>query len=142
MATTFQWKAFSGTTSGISAASMSAGVNLLGSEIDNSSNLDRFAKAELRWTCSATASSAGTTVELYFIYALDGSNYEDGAAGVDPNRTPDWIFRNSGTTAAQRRTSPKLDIDPFKFKPLIKSELSQKAVSVYLTLQTGNDQSV
>ena len=46
----------------------------------------------------ATAASAGGYVELWFIKAIDGSNYESGSATVFPARSPDVVIPVRSTT--------------------------------------------
>jgi len=125
---------------GISAASLNAGANALGSAIGNDSNLDRWADFELQFTCSV-APTANTVVELYLLYALDGTNYEDGsAAPIDPTKTPVGVFTARAVTSAQRVTLSHVPLSPHKFKCLLKSELDQNATGVTLTCYTYNEE--
>jgi len=125
-------------STGISSTTMNAGANLLSSEIDNATNKDRMLDLELAWTCS-TASTAGYVVEVYILYAMDGTNYEDGGTSADPAKNPTRLFVDDGGTGAQRQTRLQIPLSPFKFKILLKSELDQNATAVALLAYTHND---
>lgn len=140
MANAVKWTSTTSRTTGISSASITAGANSLGSEIDNSTNKDRYCSFDLAWTCS-TAAAANTVVELYAIYAIDGTNYEDGdATPTDPKKTRLGVFANRNVTTAQRATLTNIPIAPFKVKFLLKSELDQNATSVTLLAYTHNEE--
>ena len=140
MANAIKWTSATARTTGISAASLAAGANLLSSAIDNSTNKDRFLALELQFTCS-TAPSAGKAVEVYVLYSLDGTNYEDGdATPTDPAKGPNEAFLARAVTTAQRQTKVDIPISPFAFKILLKSELDQAASSVTLTAYTYNEE--
>ena len=128
-------------STGITAGSLNAGANLLSSEVDNETNLDLWLSLELTWTCS-TASTAGEVVEVYLLYALDGTNYEDGGTSVDSKKRPVGTFVDDGGTAAQKQAITGIRIMPFKFKVLIKSELTNNATSVALDAETSHEQDV
>lgn len=125
-------------TTGISSASLTAGSNVLGSAIANQSNLDRFAVIEAQWTCS-TASTANRTLEIYILPAVDGTNHADGDASNDPYAEPVAVFKDDGGTGAQRRTSEIIELPPFAFKLLVKSELDQNATSLTVLLYSFNE---
>lgn len=138
MANEVKWKAPTNRATGISSGSLNAGANLLSNEIDNQTNLNRFLALELLWTCS-TASNAGEVVEVYILTALDGTNYEDGGTTVDSYKAPVGTFVDDGGTGAQRQAMAGIPIPPFKFKVLIRSELSQNATSVDLDAETYDE---
>ena len=125
-------------TSGISSTTLDADANLLGSEIDNGTNLDLYLDVDLAWTCSVAA-TADKVIEMYILYAVDGTNYEDGdATPVDPKKTLTTTFADDGGTGAQRQARVNIPLSPYKFKILLKSELDQDASSVTLTAKTHN----
>lgn len=125
----------------ISASSMAAGANVLSSETNNETNEDRFLALELTWT-AATANTAGQVVEVYILYSLDGTNYEDGDGSTDPYKAPVGAFVDDGGTGAQKQTIVGIPIAPYKFKVLIKSELTNDctASSVTLDAETYNEE--
>jgi hypothetical protein len=126
-------------TTGIAGDTIAAGSNEIGSAIDNDSNLDRFMDVELVWTCSV-ASNPSTIMELYILYSVDGTNYEDGSDSVDPFKPPAGTFIDDGGTGAQRQIIHGIPITPHKFKLLLKSELNQDASSVTLRAYTYNEE--
>ena len=130
------WEAPTNRATGITSSSITAGANALGDEIDNGTNLDRWAAFELTFTCSS-APTANTVVELYLIHALDGTNYEDGdATPTDPGKAPVAVFAARNVTSAQKVSVTGVPLPPFKFKSLLKSELDQNATSVALDCET------
>jgi len=56
-----------------------AATSAVGTEIDNSTNLDRFGWFEVNHGTKTEDAHAGDTVEIYMVTAPDGTNYEDGA---------------------------------------------------------------
>lgn len=138
MANEVKWKAPESRTSGISAASVTAGANKLGSEINNEVNLDRQAALELAWTCS-TASTANRVWLVYILYDVTSAAYEDGGDSVDAFKAPVGSFADDGGTAAQKQTLTGIPLKPFAFKVLLRSELDQNATSVTLLVETYNE---
>jgi hypothetical protein len=139
MANEIKWKAPTSRTSGISSASINAGTNSLGSEIDNETNLDRWLALNLTWTCSSAA-TAGKVIEAYIIYDVTSAAYEDGGASEDPAKSPVAVFVDDGGTGEQQQTVEDIPIKPFAFKILLKSELDQNATSVTLLAETYNEE--
>lgn len=123
----FPWNAMVSRTTGIAAQAVAAGANYLGSEIDNTANLDTHLDIQIGVTCG-TAPTANKTVEIYILLALNGTDYEQGNADpVDPTRPADALFVARAVTTAQVVTITGLQIPPAKFKILVKSELDQTA---------------
>jgi len=139
MANEVKWKAPTSQGTGISSTSLDAGNNVLGSEIDNEANLDRWMALNLTWTCS-TESNAGEVIEAYIIYDVTSSAYEDGGTSEDPAKSPVAVFVDDGGTGAQQQTIEDIPIKPFAFKILLKSELSEDASSVTLLAETYNEE--
>jgi hypothetical protein len=133
------WKGGTSRSTGINSAGVNAGANQLGSEIDNAANKDRFASLDLTFSC-ASAPTANTVWEVYVLYAIDGSNYEDGGAALDPAKNPVGTIAARAVTGAQRQTLMNVPILPFKFKLLLKSELDQNATSVTMLCYTHNEE--
>jgi hypothetical protein len=96
------WSAYTQTKTALFAAAdlkniaNAAGKLSSASAIDNTGG-DQLADLELLIDL-ATAASAGSHVALWFIRALDGSNYESGADAVFPARPPDVIIPVRSTT--------------------------------------------
>jgi hypothetical protein len=125
-------------TSGISADAITAGANLLGDEIDNATNLDDLADIELVFSHGSNPTE-DEVYELYLIYAKDGTNYEDGGAAVDPKKAPDGSFAVFADTSTHRSLVGDIPLLPYKFKILIKSEVSVNG-TLTVNVVTRNDQ--
>jgi hypothetical protein len=88
------------------------------SAVDQATNLDQKAYFELNVTFGS-APAAGTTVDLYLMYSLDGTNYADYTSGTTPvvnanNYVGSFVLAN--TTSAQRVHSPDVYLRAYKFK--------------------------
>jgi hypothetical protein len=142
MSNRVQWSSPVSRVTGISAVSINAGDNSLGSVIDNNINKDRWASLELQFTFSI-APVAGKVFELYLLYATDDTNYEDGdAAPTDPVKVRAGVFGVRAVTTAQRVSLTNIPLAPFKFKCLLKSELAQNATSVTLNMYSYSEELV
>ena len=64
-----------------------------------------------------TAPTANTTVAIWFLKILDGTNFEDGSSSVTPTRPPDVIFAVRAVTTLQRITK-RAQIPAGNFKVL------------------------
>lgn len=115
----------------------------VGTEIDNSTNLDQYGKVELS-VDFVSAPAAGGYFNIYAVVAADGTNYEDGSDTVDPglHRIVATIPARA-TTAAQRLTSKVFLMEPAKTKFILENKTDQAfpASGSTLTLFTGNDES-
>lgn len=133
------WTAPTNRATGISGATLNSGANALSGEIDNETNKDRYLALELTFTC-ATAAAVGATVQVFIVYAMDGTLYEDGStAPLDPAKTPIGVFVNRFVTTAQKQSIVGIPIFPFKFKVLLANKLGQNATSVDLDAETYNE---
>ena len=99
--TVFNWSAYTATKAEIFAAAelkniVTTAGTLSDSAIDNTAG-SQYADIELLIDL-ATAATAGGYVELWFIKAIDGSNYESGADAVFPARPADVIISVRSTT--------------------------------------------
>jgi hypothetical protein len=85
-------------------------------------------RVQLELTCTfATAPTANSPVDVYFVYTVDGTAFEDattGAPGVTP-QTPAWTFTVRGVTTAQRRISPPLQLPPRPCQVLVHNRTNQ-----------------
>jgi len=129
MPSPIKWQESTSRDTGIANASLDAGANYLGAEIDNAANRDKFCSGDLAFNC-AVAPTANKVIELYFLLAVDGSSYEDGSNTVDPAGVPVACIPARAVTGVQRVALKNIPIPPFKFKPLLKSELDQDATGV------------
>ena len=73
-----------------------------------------FGQVELVVTFG-TAPTANTTISVWFLCDLDGTNYEDGSSSITPVRNPDVVFPVRAVTTAQRiQKWAKLPMTSFK----------------------------
>lgn len=109
------------------AALITTGLNTLanntytavGTEYDNSSGLYRWGMAELVFTFG-TNPTAGTSLDLFLVTAVDGTNYEDGGGSVKPGAGSQvGSFECRAVTTVQRRFCFPFLLPPTKFKPIV-----------------------
>ncbi len=83
-----------------------------GTEIANQTNLDQQGILELN-TTHGTAPAAGGYYDIHAVYALDGTNYQDGSSTVDPGPHT-WV-----ASAAVRavNTPQQIQSTPFTLLP-------------------------
>jgi hypothetical protein len=140
MANLIQWGA-TGTSrsTGIAAAdNLANGAGLLSSEVDNSTILDRYLICQGQMTPEA----AGTTgpYYLYILYAVDGTNYEDGGTSAQPSKAPAAVFPVKAAASAQKVTTPRIEIEPYKFKLLYWNACGQQCDANTLLAYTYNEE--
>ena len=140
MANKINWES-TGTsrTTGISASdNLANGVGILSSEINNSTNLDKYMICQAQFTPEAS----GTTgpYYLYILYAVDGTNYDDGGSSSQPQKSPIAVFPVKASDSAQKVTSPRIDIEPFKFKLLLWNACGQQCDANTLLAFTYNEE--
>ena len=118
---------------------LSNAYNILGTVIDNATDLKLYVSGDLRFTPDAVP-TAGTVMKLYLLYAADGTNYEDGSAGAAdaPGANPVWTFPNRGSTSAHRISFGNIPIRPQKITPLVRNELGEDCTAVYLNIYSHN----
>jgi len=94
------WSAYSATKAAIFGVSdlknLTTASGAISVAIDNTAG-DQYAYLELLIDL-ATQATAGGSVSLWFIKAIDGSNYESGSATVFPARAADVIIPVRSTT--------------------------------------------
>ena len=74
----------------------------------------------------ASGASGSPHVRIWFVTALDGTNYEDGSTSVEPTRAPDIVFpiRLSTTTQMRMVIGPVM-LPNAKFKATLKNYTGQ-----------------
>lgn len=65
--------------------------------------------------------TANTSVSVWFLREIDGTNYEDGSASVTPARNPDVVIPIRATTNAQRIIKQCV-LPSGDFKPLVRND--------------------
>ncbi len=85
-----------------------------------SGNLDPFADIELAVKYTTSAPAAGTKVaELYLVPTIDGTNYAEGSASVNPQKAlliAVFESRNGSTSAFERLVQLGVSLPPGSFK--------------------------
>jgi len=126
-------------STGISAAAdLANGAGLLSSEIDNSTILDKYLICQGQFTPEHT--DIVGPYYLYILYAADGTNYEDGSASVQPQKSPAAVFPVKAAASAQKVTTFRIEIEPFKFKLLYWNASGEQCDGNTLLAYTYNDE--
>ena len=110
--------------------------------IDNSTSLDKFGWLELNVTFT-TAPSADGYIAIYMVTAMDGTNFADGSASVNPGFDA-WVCNlpvNAVTTAQNKQVGPIL-LPPAKFKLIAenKAGFALPATGTTIELFSNNDE--
>lgn len=126
MANKILWSALGTYTTAIAGAgvaptlkNLANGGQKIGNEIDNTSARDQYADWDL-YCRFASSPSAGGSCDLYFIQAVDGTNYQDGDDSVAPPVTA-YVgsFPVRAVTTQQRVDLRQVMLPATKFKPLL-----------------------
>lgn len=114
----------------------------VGTEIDNSTNLDKYGWLELSVTFGS-APSAGAYLNIYMVMAPGGTNYADGSSSVDPGADA-WVASIPilASTSAQRKTVGPILLPPSKIKFICENQTGQAfpASGSTIVLYTDNDE--
>lgn len=131
-----QWRAPTSRASGIAAAALANNANLLSSEINNATNLDSVLWGEISGTF-AVAPAANTRIDVYVLYAADGTNYEEGGVGVNPIKALGPSITVVADTNAHRWFFSVDLLHPYKCKVLLRNNGTGQTMTVTLLLWTG-----
>lgn len=113
-----------------------------GTALDNGVNNDQYGKLQLDVTFG-TAPSAGGYVNIYAVYAPDGTNYEDGSATVAPAATNlVAAIPVRAITTAQKLTTRLFLLEPAPVKFIVENKAGQSTAASANTLKlfTTNDE--
>lgn len=103
---------------------LGSGSTALSAEINNATGLYPFIDIEL-YLASFTPAAGAPYSQVWILYALDGTNYEDGSAGSPgtiPAKPPDMVIEHRASTAGtQRTTKGNIPLLPYKFKIMYQS---------------------
>lgn len=97
---------------------------VLGSAFDNTQGQagDGYTLCDVQLTVTfGSAPMANTGVPVWFLAALDGTNYEDGSSSVTPSRFPDVVFPVRAVTTQQIITR-RISLPWGLMKPLPKND--------------------
>ena len=92
----------------------------LSSAYDNSSDKHLFMTFKLNLAATA-ARTAGATVSLWVLPAIDGTNYDDAIIEA----FPDAVFPLDAATTARQRTVRDVPIPPSLFKTVVRANMGQ-----------------
>lgn len=113
-----------------------------GTELNNATNLDTIAWAEVSVTFGA-APSAGGYLVLYLIPALDGTNYAQGSSTLPPGgHAAVATIPVQATTNAQRIASQAFRLPPSKVKFILENQSGQAfpASGSVVAIYTSNEE--
>lgn len=99
-----------------------AAYSALGVELDNNSNLDRFAYADLT-VDFVSAPTDRAAIDLYCVPALDGTHYPDVTEPAAYHFAASFMVDN--TTAAQRLATARFELPPCKCKFIVRNRSGQ-----------------
>ncbi len=105
--------------------SLANGATLLGAAIDNSSDLAIWIDFEIVLATQGSARAAGATCSLFFVPALDGTNYTDG----DTNDESAFVFPLSAATTAQRKVRRGFELAPLSTQKFLFSNNTGQALA-------------
>lgn len=129
MATT-KHKAYTSTIASILTTEMNSLANnantAASSAIDNTSNLDLYHDLTLTIATQGTARSAGATVVVYLVMALDGTNYD---AVNETTGEVVAVFSLDAATTSRQLTRRDIPIPPGLFKYFVRNITGQTLAS-------------
>lgn len=117
--------AIAGAASAPTLKNLASNGQKIGNEIDNTSAKEQWSLwvLKVRYT---TAPAAGAFIQLHFITAVDGTNYEDGSDSVAPGTMtfvgsfiPLLVATQQRLPLFQTTYGQRILMPPCKFKPLI-----------------------
>ena len=115
----FPWNTPTSRTTGIAAQSIPNAEGFVSSSIiDNSSNLDDTLDLSFSFTC-ASAPTGQTVFYVYLLYSIDGTNYEDGSATIQPVKLPIASILARAVATGQVISLAGVPIPPQPFKFMI-----------------------
>lgn len=99
-----------------------------GSAVNNvqaTANLNGYtrAKIELYLAAYSGTPSANTSINVWFLRTVDGTNYEDGSSSVTPARNPDVVIPVNATASGPQRIIRECFLPVGSFKPLAKNTI-------------------
>jgi hypothetical protein len=107
MANTILWTSTGTYTTVITSGQLSGLTTGAGTvSTDNITSRDQYAEFELQCT-STGAFASGDHIDVYFLIAADGTNFEDGSSSITPARAPDLIIPVRAVTNTSQRVTMK-----------------------------------
>ena len=122
MATTQKWAR--GTTDTLLSTELNSIANnnnaIKSSAVTLSTESYVLAEVELRVQFGGTP-TANTSISVWFLREIDGTNFEDGSGSITPARNPDVVIPVRATSNAQRIIKSCV-LPPGSFIPLIRND--------------------
>jgi len=116
---------------GISSQAIANAASFTGDAIDNATNRDTYLSVELSWSY-ATAPTAGKTVEVHVLYAVDGTNFEE----LSPQSMRAVVSPLADTSSHRRLILDAIPLAPFKFKLAVKNVDTAQTITATLKAYT------
>ena len=129
--TSFPWSAPTSRTTGIASESIANAAGFVGSTINNATNLDDTLDLQITINC-ASAPTANTVLYVYLLLSIDGTNYEDGSASIQPVKVPIASIPARAVTGAQVVSVAGIPIPPQPFKISCWNALGQTSTTTVL----------
>lgn len=128
MSTTFKWLApetivtqESTSLNSLANSTSESTGKVLGSAIANETDLYQLIDIEIV-LASITSGSGSPYIGIWFLYTLDGTNYDDGSTTVDPAKAyAVTVPLKASYTGAQRVVIEDIPIPPLGFKTLLQN---------------------
>tara|TARA_R100000808_G_C2082245_1_gene105669 strand:+ start:286 stop:720 length:435 start_codon:yes stop_codon:yes gene_type:complete len=136
-----KWETPTSRTSGISAETAANDAGLVGDEIDNETNLDKFCDIHLQYSF-ATSPTANKSLLLYLLRKVDGTNYEDGSASVQPLRNLVLAVSPPADTSTHHAVAERVPLPPHPIKALLWNDGTGQTVTATVTIKTYNHEQV
>jgi hypothetical protein len=110
---------------------LSSNASILSAAVDNSQGqaLDGYTQADLELVWAYGAGPSTGVVSAWILRCVDGTNFEDGSAGVLPGRAPDVVFAPIYGTANGQRQVQSLNLPPGRFRVLLRNDGAGQAFS-------------
>jgi hypothetical protein len=103
-----------------------------------------YIDAEVEFVFSfPTAPTPNTSLWVWFLREVDGTNFEDGSGSVTPTRLPDLIYTVRAVNTTQRLVQVATDIPPGNIRALVRNQGTGQAMgtSNVLTIRPKTYQS-
>jgi hypothetical protein len=148
MSTTYTHQLATGASrsTGLDTQTLNTVCHIASSEIDNATNKDELLDIVMLITLAATP-VAGAPIQVSILYAMDGTNYEDGipatndgTAAASPVPNPNALVDSHGVLAsanAQKWTIRDIPLLPYKFKIVVYNGTSKSSTDLLTVLAYG-----
>lgn len=98
--------------------SLANAANAISGAIDNLTGLNEFIDIEVVLASVDLSAQTNPAIYIWFVKQIDGSNYEDGGAAVNPARQPDIIVPLRAVNGAQRVIVSNVVFPPYSVELL------------------------